>query len=163
MTITPELQMGRLRQRVTCLILTDLKQCIWDSNLECPAQVDSFNHIMQLSFSEKPNGRKIRKYWEINNSLVFTHDATQRTETFKSCIVYSQVLVSDVLDGSHVLKFALSLYLTGIVISFDPQNNLYTTMLGYSLIHVCGFMYLCVCVCVCEEVFQTYGISKRLL
>lgn len=81
----------------------------WDSNLECPAQADSFNHIMQLSFSENPNGRKIRRYWEINNRLVFTHHATKRTEAFKSCIVYSQVLVNDVLNGSHALNFALSL------------------------------------------------------
>lgn len=34
---------------------------------------------------------------------------------------------------------------------FDPQTSLYTIMLGYTLIHVCGCMYLCVCEY--EEVF----------
>ena len=39
-------------------------------------------------------------------------------------------------------------------------------MLGYSLIHVCGCMYLCVCVCVCEyeEVFSdTWDFKKTSL
>ena len=39
------------------------------------------------------------------------------------------------------VKFFFSKLLTCVIISFDPQNNQYTSILDYTLIHVCGCMY----------------------
>lgn len=39
------------------------------------------------------------------------------------------------------VKFFFTKLLTCVLISFDPQDNQYTSIIGYSLIHVCGCMY----------------------
>ena len=77
-TITPIVN-GETEAQSNLSNVTYLKQ--WSTGFKSrlsSSRVDSLNNIVQLSFSEEPNCRNIRKYQEANNILVITHHATQR-------------------------------------------------------------------------------------
>ena len=150
-TITSILK-GEIEAQSNLSNVTYLKQ--WNTGFKSRLSsfgVDSLNNVTLLSFSEEANCRNIRKYQEANNILVITHPATQRRVQILQYIVW--VLCDTVFTEILIC----------VITSFNAQNSLYIRLLGYFLIHVCGWMCLCVCACIYEECFQTRGISRLLL
>lgn len=105
---TPDLQMGKLRQReepAQCHLPESVEQLGFLSR-PLNSTVHSIHHLILLGSSVEANCRNIRKHREANGRIAITYH-TQKSPEFHLCCVYLQTFVNDVLDVSNVPKLLL--------------------------------------------------------